>query len=62
MSDKRGFGVGFSKEVDAIMTVVQMGAQMGTIYVYPHEVRENLRLAGMKRTRQGKRAAKGMAT
>ena len=48
MSDKRGFGVGFSKEVDAIMTVVQMGAQMGAIYVYPHEVRENLRLAGMK--------------
>lgn len=43
-----GFGVGFSKEVEAILQVVNAGAAMGTIYIYPHEVRENLRIAGMK--------------
>lgn len=42
------FGSGFSKEVEAILQIVHLGAQMGTIYIYPHEVRENLRMAGMK--------------
>jgi hypothetical protein len=42
-----GFGVGFSKEVDSILATVQLGAQMGEVYLYPHEVRKNLRLAGM---------------
>jgi hypothetical protein len=36
-----GFGVGFSKEVDSILAAGQLG------HLYPDEVRENLRIAGM---------------
>lgn len=43
-----GFGVGFAKAVEAILGVVQLGATLGVTYIYPHEVRENLRRAGMK--------------
>lgn len=43
-----GFGVGFSKSVEAILNTVQLGAAMQEVYLYPHEVRENLRLAGMR--------------
>ena len=48
MSTREGFGQGFSRSVEAILGVVQMGAQLGETYIYPHEVRENLRLAGMR--------------
>ena len=43
MSTERrsGFGPGFSKEVDAIVSAAELG------HLYPDEVRENLRLAGM---------------
>lgn len=49
MSSERrssGFGIGFSKEVDSILMAAQLG------HVYPNEVRENLRLAGMVLTRE----------
>lgn len=47
-TDKRQsfFGVGFSKEVDSILTAYSMGV------IYPDEVRDNLRLAGMDLKRQ----------
>lgn len=49
MSDRgNGFGVGFSKSVEAILATIQLGAAMQEVYLYPHEVRENLRLAGMR--------------
>lgn len=38
---RSGFGVGFSKEVEAILAAGQLGA------LYPHEIRANLRIAGM---------------
>ena len=38
---RSGFGVGFSKEVDSILMAAQLG------HLYPDEVRENLRIAGM---------------
>lgn len=43
MSTERrsGFGPGFSKEVDSILGAAQLG------HLYPDEVRENLRIAGM---------------
>lgn len=43
MSTERrsGFGQGFSKEVDSIMTAAQLG------HLYLDEVRANLRVAGM---------------
>lgn len=43
MSDRRtsGFGQGFSKEVDSILSASELG------HLYPDEVRENLRIAGM---------------
>lgn len=48
MSTRRSnFGAGFNKDVEAILQVVHTGAQLQTVYLYPHEVRENLRLAGM---------------
>ncbi len=43
-----GLGRGFSRDVEAILGVVQLGAQLQETYLYPHEVRENLRLAGMR--------------
>jgi hypothetical protein len=46
MSD--GLGRGFSRDVEAILGVVTLGAQLQETYLYPHEVRENLRLAGMR--------------
>lgn len=42
-----GFGRNFSRDVEAVLATVQLGAQLGDVYVYPHEVRENLRRAGM---------------
>jgi hypothetical protein len=47
MSDS-GLGRTFSRDVEAILGVVQMGASLQETYIYPHEVRENLRLAGMR--------------
>lgn len=48
MSSRRsGFGPGFSKDVEAILQTVEFGRQMGEVYLYPHEVRKNLRIAGM---------------
>jgi uncharacterized protein with von Willebrand factor type A (vWA) domain len=38
---KSGFGIGFSKEVESILGAAQLG------HLYPDEVRENLRIAGM---------------
>jgi hypothetical protein len=43
-----GLGRGFSRDVEAILGVVTLGAQLQETYIYPHEVRENLRLAGMR--------------
>lgn len=43
-----GFGRGFARDVEAILSVLAMQAQDGTVYMYPHETRENLRLAGMR--------------
>jgi hypothetical protein len=42
-----GLGRGFSRDVEAILGVVTLGAQLQETYIYPHEVRENLRRAGM---------------
>lgn len=50
MSD--GLGRGFSRDVEAILSTVQLGAAMGEVFLYPHEVRENLRLAGMRLDRK----------
>lgn len=42
MSDRRsGFGPGFSKDVEAVLTALQLGV------IYPSEARGNLRIAGM---------------
>lgn len=38
---KSGFGIGFSKEIESILGAAQLG------HLYPDEVRENLRIAGM---------------
>lgn len=46
MSD--GLGRGFSRDVEAILQIVHTGAAIGETFIYPHEVRENLRLAGMR--------------
>jgi len=43
-----GLGRGFSRDVEAILNTVQLGAALGQTYLYPHEVRKNLRLAGMR--------------
>jgi hypothetical protein len=43
-----GLGRTFSRDVEAILGVVTLGAQLQETYLYPHEVRENLRLAGMR--------------
>lgn len=48
MSTHEGFGQGFSRSVEAILGIVQLGAQLNETYIYPHEVRENLRMAGMR--------------
>ena len=48
MSEQSGFDAGFSRKVEAILNTVQLGAAMQEVYLYPHEVRENLRLAGMR--------------
>ena len=48
MSERSRFGVGFAKSVEAILATVQVGSAQGQTYLYPHEVRENLRMAGMK--------------
>lgn len=42
-----GFGRNFSRDVEAVLSTVQLGAAMQEVYIYPHEVRENLRRAGM---------------
>lgn len=43
-----GLGRGFSRDVEAILNTVTLGAQLGITILFPHEIRENLRLAGMK--------------
>ena len=43
-----GLGRGFSRDVEAILQIVHTGAAIGETFIYPHEVRENLRLAGMR--------------
>jgi len=48
MSEGSGFGRNFSRDVEAILAAVQIGASLNEVYVYPHEVRENLRRAGMR--------------
>ena len=48
VSERSGFGVGFSKSIEAILGVVQTGHALGVTYIHPWEVRENLRLAGMR--------------
>lgn len=52
MSEGSGFGRNFSRDVEAVLAAVQLGAQMQEVYLYPHEVRENLRRAGMRLDRQ----------
>ena len=42
-----GLGRGFSRDVEAILNTISIGAQLGETYLYPWEVRENLRRAGM---------------
>ena len=42
-----GFGRNFARDVEAILAVVQIGEALETVYIYPHEVRENLRRAGV---------------
>ena len=46
MSDS-GLGRTFSRDVEAILNTISIGAQLGETYLYPWEVRENLRRAGM---------------
>jgi hypothetical protein len=41
-------GRSFARDMEAILGLVQLGAQLGETYIYPHEVRENLRLVGMR--------------
>lgn len=43
-----GFGRNFSRDVEAVLGAVQVGAQLGYATLYPHEIRENLRIAGMR--------------
>jgi hypothetical protein len=43
-----GLGRGFSRDVEAILQIVHTGAAIGETFIYPHEVRENLRQAGMR--------------
>lgn len=47
-----GFGRNFSRDVEAVLSTVQLGAAMQDVYLYPHEVRENLRIAGMRLDRK----------
>ena len=43
-----GFGRNFSRDVEAVLSVIQLGAAMQETYIYPHEVRKNLRTAGLR--------------
>lgn len=47
-----GLGRNFSRDVEAILGIVQMGASLGDVYIYPHEVRQNLRRAGLSLDRK----------
>jgi hypothetical protein len=38
----------FARELDAIRDILILQQQTGEVYLYPHEVRENMRLAGMR--------------
>ena len=46
MAESR-LGRGFARDVEAILSVLAMQNADGMTYVYPWEVRANLRLAGM---------------
>lgn len=48
MTDGSGFGRNFSRDVEAVLSTVQLGVAINEVYLYPHEVRENLRIAGMR--------------
>jgi hypothetical protein len=48
VSDGSGFGRNFSRDVEAVLGTVQLGVAVNEVYLYPHEVRENLRIAGMR--------------
>jgi hypothetical protein len=41
-------GRGFARDVEAILSVLAMQNQDGNVYLYPWEVRQNLRMAGMR--------------
>lgn len=43
-SDRRGF----ARELEAFTSLLVLQAQTGDVYVYPHEVRENLRMIGCR--------------
>lgn len=45
MAESR-LGRGFARDVEAILSVLAMQNQDGQMYLYPWEVRANLRLAG----------------
>lgn len=47
-----GLGRGFARDVTAILETVQLGYQINEVFLYPWEVRENLRRAGMKLDRK----------
>lgn len=46
MAESR-LGRGFARDVEAILSILAMQNQDGQMYVYPWEIRRNLRLAGM---------------
>lgn len=52
MSEENGFGRSFARDVEAVLAVVQIGNALEESFIYPHEVRENLRRAGMRLDRK----------
>lgn len=51
MAESR-LGRGFARDVDAILSVLAAQNHDGQAYLYPWEVRANLRLAGMRLDKQ----------
>ena len=51
MAESR-LGRGFARDVEAILSVIAMQNADGQTYIFPWEVRENLRLAGMSLDRK----------
>lgn len=47
-----GFGRNFSRDAEAVFRSIELGAAIGIPLIYPHEIRENMRIAGFRLDRK----------